>query len=169
MSEKLNRKSVADKLSETLSKTSDINIPYDEREQAKLTLEQVEKVYSFNEFQCECEDAEYELLTLDELTEWGGDWEDPFYLLCRAYYGYKYNPWAADDKREDFCPLDAYFFLNGYGNLVSVSEDDKYPYWADYLDVDEYVEEVENVGKLEELAYALDMDVEPLEEVEDDE
>lgn len=164
-------KTLKDKLIKALKtlfkKVGDINTPYDEWHEINETLEEVEEVYSFNEFQYEHRDAEDVLEPMENLSEMGGDWDDPQFVLCRAYYGYKFNPFN-DEKREEFCPTDEYYFLNGYGNLVSVEEFDKYRYWAAYLDEDDYVEAVEEQGKLEELARALEAECEEDEEKEDE-
>ena len=156
-----------EKLEELFNLTTAKNVSYETWKEANETLEEVEEVYSFNEFQYEYRGGEDVLEPMENLSEMGGDWDDPQFVLCRAFYGYKFNPFA-EDKREEFCPVDEYYFLNGYGNLVSVEEADKYRFWAQYMDEDEYVEAVEEQGKLEELARALEVEYEEDEE-EDEE
>lgn len=131
------------------------------REQANATLEAVDAAYSFNEFLREHgnpDDTLEEMEFLDELAECGGDWAKPSYILARAFYGYRYNPYYVDDgsmEREAFNPNDQFFTFNGYGNLMSVNVLDRWQYWASIIDECDYLEAAENEGYLEEVAKAL--------------
>lgn len=134
-----------------------------ERESANKELEAVDSVLSFNEWIREkgnpdnaLEDMEY----LDELAECGGDWAKPSYMLARAFYGYRFNPYDPNgEHHEAFNPNDDYFTFNGYGNLVSVREWDWAAYWAINLNVSEYLDYVEETGNLEEIADALGVEI----------
>lgn len=131
------------------------------REQANATLEAVDAAYSFNEFLREYgnpDDTLEEMEFLDELAEHGGDWAKPSYILARAFYGYRYNPYYVDDgsmEHEAFNPNDQFFTFNGYGNLMSVNVLDRWQYWASTIDECDYLEAAEKEGCLEEVAEAL--------------
>lgn len=53
--------------------------------------------------------------------------DDVMNALQRAFHGYEFNPYNTD-SREPFNPNRDYFFLNGYGNLVSVDAGDEEEY-----------------------------------------
>lgn len=57
---------------------------------------------------------------------------EPSEILRRAFFGYD-EPYAKSEARSSFNPNRDYFYINGYGNLVSTDERD----YSDYL-VDEY-------------------------------
>ena len=124
-------------------------------------LEAVDEAYSFNEYIREhgnSDDALEYMEYLDELAECGGDWAKPTYILARAFYGCRYNPFYRDDgsmRREEFNPNDEYFAFNVYGNLVSVSERDKYRYFASVIDEADYIAKAEEEGRLDAIAEAL--------------
>ena len=76
--------------------------------------------------------------------------DDAVNILSRAFHGYRFNPYN-DDSREEFNPNDTYFFMNGYGNMVSVQEEDKNEYLKKAIDrKDEFVDWCLNVGYLTE-------------------
>lgn len=56
---------------------------------------------------------------------------EPSEILRRAFFGYD-EPYAKTDVKSSFNPNRDYFYLNGYGNLVSTDERD----YSDYLDED---------------------------------
>lgn len=62
--------------------------------------------------------------------------DDAVNILSRAFHGYRFNPYN-DESREGFNPHDTYFFLNGYGNMVSVQEEDRTEYLKKAIDNDE--------------------------------
>ena len=144
---------------------------YETYEEADRTLREVDKAYPFNEFVREHGDPDDELFEmefLEELTQGGGDWSDPIFVLQRAFYGYDYNPFdTKGEHREAFNPNREYFTFNGYGNLVSVREEDAMRYWASILDEDAYIDAAADEGKLEEIAAALGIDAEDEDETED--
>lgn len=133
---------------------------YEQRLAAWEDLKEVDSVYSFNEYVREhgnpddaLEDMEY----LDEIAECGGDWGKPSFVLARAFYGYRFNPWRGDGEYEAFNPNDEYFTFNGYANLVSVCGGDWGYYWAATLDAGYYVQAADDEGKIDELAEALEL------------
>lgn len=152
-------------LKSLFEKVGDTKTPYDEWHEANETLDEVEDVLSFNEYDREYGNGEDVLYDMEELGDFGGDWDDKVFVLMRAYFGYKYDPFGKDVK-EEFRPVDEYFYLNGYGNLVSVEEFDKYRYWAETLDEKAYVDAVEKEGGLEGLAAALGIEYKEEEEEE---
>ena len=137
---------------------------YDSRIAACDVLKEIDGAYAFNEYVREhgnpddaLEDMEY----LDELAECGGDWGKPSFVLARAFYGYRFNPWRGDmdgREREAFNPNDDYFTFNGYGNLVSVSGYNWGYYWAATLDARYYAQAADDEGKLDEIADALGLE-----------
>jgi len=90
------------------------------------------------------------LMEMDEENIQTACGDDVMNALQRAFHGYDYNPYNAD-SREPFNPNRDYFFLNGYGNLVSVDADDEEEYiknainskedFADYCVEQGYVSE----------------------------
>lgn len=133
------------------------------RQAAAATLRDVDAAYSFNEFVSEHGNPDYALEDmdyLDELAEMGGDWSKPSFILARAFYGYRFNPYRSDsDERGAFNPNDEYFTFNGYGNLVSVAAHDWAAYWAASLDADYYTNSAEDAGQLEAVAEALGVEL----------
>ena len=169
----MNKQKIIDALHEAcLAATDTKHEPnwYERMEEAERILHAVDEAYSFNEYTREhgdpdsaLEDMEY----LDELAECGGDWGKPSYVLARAFYGNDYNPWRKDgDEREPFNPNREYFTFNGYGNLVSVREEDAMRYWASFIDEDEYLKAAEDEGVLEDIAEALGIEDEDEEDGE---
>lgn len=72
---------------------------------------------------------------MEDLNEFFRD-ADPIGILYRAYYGHDADSWTknahGDKKYGEFNPNRAYFYFNGYGNLVSTD-------YKDYLDkLDKY-------------------------------
>lgn len=61
---------------------------------------------------------------------------DPLEVLRRAFFGYD-DVNSTSDQKAPFNPNRDYFYLNGYGNLVSTNERD----YRDYLD-EEFVEDI---------------------------
>lgn len=61
---------------------------------------------------------------------------DPLEVLRRAFFGYD-DVNSTSDQKAPFNPNRDYFYLNGYGNLVSTNERD----YSDYLD-EEFVEDI---------------------------
>ena len=59
--------------------------------------------------------------------------DDAVNILSRAFHGYRFNPYN-DASREEFNPNDTYFFMNGYGNMVSVHEEDRNEYLKKAID-----------------------------------
>lgn len=61
---------------------------------------------------------------------------EPSEILRRAFFGYD-EPYAKTDVKSSFNPNRDYFYLNGYGNLVSTDERN----YSDYFDED-FVQEI---------------------------
>nr|DAQ18368.1 MAG TPA: hypothetical protein [Caudoviricetes sp.] len=61
---------------------------------------------------------------------------DPLEILRRAFFGYD-EPYEKCKQHYPFNPNRYYFYLNGYGNLVSTDERD----YSDYLD-DDFIQEI---------------------------
>ena len=84
--------------------------------------------------------------SMDMLEEFYRD-SDPLEILRRAYYGRDDNTWTTDSNGNkiygEFNPNRAYFYYNGYGNLVS----------SDYKDyshlLDNYAIEAMNENRLD--------------------
>lgn len=79
--------------------------------------------------------------------------DDAVNILSRAFYGYRFNPYN-DESREEFNPNDTYFFMNGYGNMVSVQDEDRNEYLKKVIDSKE-----EFVGWCLEEGYLTEKDV----------
>ena len=75
---------------------------------------------------------------MEELDEFYADCK-PLELLDRVYYGHDDDNYTTDERGEkhygEFCPNRAYFYYNGYGNLVSTDYKD----YSDFLDA-EFIE-----------------------------
>lgn len=133
---------------------------FEKQKDAENTLEAVDDVLSFNEYEREKGDPDNtleEMEYLDELAQCGGDWSKPSYILTRAFYGHSYSRFAnePEHKNEEFNPNEEYFTFNGYGNLVSVSKFNWAHYWASILDESGYIEHAEREGYLEKIAEVL--------------
>ena len=138
---------------------------FEKLKDAGQKLKDIDRICSFNEYECECgnpdntlEEMEY----LDELAQCGGDWSKPSYILMRAFYGKRYSRFANEPghKSEEFNPNDEYFTFTGYGNLMSVCEFDWADYWGSILDESGYIEYAEKEGCLEEIAEVLGIEAE---------
>lgn len=70
------------------------------------------------------------VIPMDELDDFYPEVE-PSEILRRAFFGYD-EPYAQFEIRSSFNPNREYFYLNGYGNLVSTDERD----YSGYLDED---------------------------------
>lgn len=68
---------------------------------------------------------------------------EPSEILRRAFFGYD-EPYAKSEARSSFNPNRDYFYLNGYGNLVSTDERD----YSDYLEEDFVQEIIDNEANL---------------------
>lgn len=67
---------------------------------------------------------------------------EPLEILRRAFYGYD-EPYKGG-QREPFNPNRNYFYFNGYGNLVSIDDQD----YSSYLDEDFIQDIIDNRYKL---------------------
>ena len=100
-----------------------------EMENAKYTYEKEESI--FNQICIEIENFERGAIASEDDTTYEMELIDEFYqndinnLMFRMFYGYdvdtSYKPlsYEGDSKYEPFNPNRAYFYYNGYGNLVS--------------------------------------------------
>ncbi|AVJ48892.1 hypothetical protein [Lactobacillus phage PMBT4] len=80
---------------------------------------------------------------MEELDEYYQEVE-PSEILRRAFFGYD-EPYSKSDVKSSFNPNRDYFYINGYGNLVSTDERD----YSDYLD-EEFVEDIiDNASNLD--------------------
>lgn len=70
------------------------------------------------------------VIPMEELDDFYQEVE-PSEILRRAFFGYD-EPYAKTDVKSSFNPNRDYFYLNGYGNLVSTDERN----YSDYLDED---------------------------------
>ena len=83
---------------------------------------------------CLYDDKIYPMEQLNELFQG----KEPEEILKRAFYGYD-EPYKNGDPSRPFNPNRDYFYFNGYGNLVSISQRD----YTDYLDT-EFIQEIIN-------------------------
>lgn len=87
--------------------------------------------------------GDYKVIPMDELDDLYPEVE-PSEILRLAFFGYD-DPYAKDDVKSSFNPNRDYFYINGYGNLVSTDERD----YSDYLD-EEIVEDIiDNASSLD--------------------
>lgn len=84
---------------------------------------------------CLYDDQIYPMEQLNELFQG----TEPEEILKRAFYGYD-EPYKYGDPSRPFNPNRDYFYFNGYGNLVSISQRD----YTDYLDNDFIQEIIDN-------------------------
>lgn len=83
------------------------------------------------------------VVPMEELDEYYQGTE-PLEVLRRSFFGYD-DVYSASKQKAPFNPNRDYFYLNGYGNLVSTDERD----YSDFLD-EEFVEEIiSNASNLE--------------------
>ena len=102
------------------------------------------------------DDRYYEMEEIDELYRDA----DPSYLLERAFYGHDEDTWTTDAEGGitygEFSPNRAYFFYNGYGNLVSTDYKDYSAHLDSYAieamqDNRPHIYTIENYKELEAL------------------
>lgn len=80
---------------------------------------------------------------MDELDDFYPEVE-PSEILRRAFFGYD-DVYSTSEKKAPFNPNRDYFYINGYGNLVSTDERD----YSAYLD-EEFVEDIiDNASNLD--------------------
>lgn len=92
-----------------------------------------------------------ELMPMDMLDD-NLSGKDPWEILRMGFNGYDYNPYH-DNNRAAFNPNKDYYFINGYGNLVSVDEGDVDAYYKRILNLDEFAEYLIDNGLIEESDY----------------
>ena len=83
----------------------------------------------------------YDMEMLDEIYQGKSVTE----ILRRAFYGHD----ERDGKKSEFNPNREYFYFNGYGNLVSIDENDKEEYYKNFLDeycVGQIIENAEHLN-----------------------
>lgn len=169
----MNKQKIVDALHEACQAATDTKHEpnwYERMEEAERILRAVDGVYPFDAYTREHSDPDNALEDmgyLEELCACGGDWGNPVYVLQRAFYGHRYNRFAADGREcEPFNPNDEYFTFNGYGNLVSVSKYDWGHYWASTIDEEGYINAAEDDGRLDAIAEALGIEDEDEEDGE---
>ncbi len=101
------------------------------REHEETYIEAIEELDSYNGYLGD--DRYYNMDELDELYRG----TEPTEILYRAFYGHNDDCWYTDSSGNKiygaFNPNRAYFYFNGYGNLVSTD-------YKDYSDkLDEYL------------------------------
>ena len=92
-----------------------------------------------------------ELISMDELNEYMSG-RDAMDVILSAFNGYDYNPHRSDHT-EPFNPNRDWFYLNAYGNLVSVDDRDRVEYYKRCVNMEEFAEWLIDNGRIEESDY----------------
>lgn len=104
-----------------------------------------------SEFLSEQNMSDDELISMDELNEYMSG-KDAMDVILSAFNGYDYNPYHSEHS-EPFNPNRDWFYLNAYGNLVSVDDRDREEYYKRCVNMEEFAEWLIDNGRIEESDY----------------